>query len=243
MVVRVTSQYLVPVIAVLLLCDASADTPRSTLARFIDGENSLQNLIEFPAVDGDVSKIIYCTSHVNKSGKLRRTMCPASSKSDRRFIEAIEAAAKETRVSPATLDGKTQRTSLLYIVTFVRQRGAESIRVYPNWGDDLEKYGRDYESAQRYDHGKLASFCIPSSLLLVTVTIGADGRISGEISLSVNDSEYVKTECAKLVRDHIVESSYIAGRYDGKPVETTHVFVSGRLRPDRYEPVIDMSPE
>ncbi len=194
MVARVASQYLVLVIAVLLLCDASADTPRCTLARFIDGENSLQNLIEFPAVDGDVSKTIYCASRVYKSGKLRRTLCPASSKSDRYFIEAIEAAAKKTRVSPATLDGKTQRTSLLYTVTFVRQQGAESIHVYPNWGDDLEKYGPDYESAQRYDHGKLASVCVPSSLLLVTVKIGADGRISGEITLSVNDSEYVRTE-------------------------------------------------
>ena len=49
MAVEVTSQFLLPVTAVLLLCGASADTALSTLARFGDGESSLQNLIKFPA--------------------------------------------------------------------------------------------------------------------------------------------------------------------------------------------------
>ena len=241
MVARVASQNLVLVIAMLMHCNAGAETALSTLAQFIDGENSLQNLIEFPAVDGDVSKTIFCESRVYKSGKLRRTLCPASSKSDRYFIEAIETAAMEARVTPATLNGKAKRTSILYSVMFVRQGGVEAIGVYPNWGHDVEKYGPDYESAQRYDRGKLASQCKPASLLLVIMKIGADGRISGEIGLSVSDGEYGKTQCVGLVRDHIIESSYIAGRHNGEPVETTHVFISGHLRPDKYEPVIDMS--
>lgn len=243
MLARITSHFLVLVIAVLLSCSASADTPLSTLARISGGENPLQNLIEFPAVDGDVSSVIYCTSRVSKSGKLRRTLCPASLKSDRFFIVVIEAAAKKARVAPATLGGKARRTSLLYRVIFERREGVEAIRVYPNWGHDVEKYGPEYENAQRYDNGKLASFCIPTSLLLVTVKIGADSQISGEITLSVADAEYVKTQCAGLVRDFIIGSSYIAGKSDGRPVETTYTFISGHLRPDRYEPLIDMAPD
>ena len=168
---------------------------------------------------------------------------PPSVDSDFRFIKAILKAAKKTRVSPATVNRKTHSAYLFYRVMFAKQGEIEGIGVYPNWGYDVDKYGADYESAQRYGGRVYYTHCFISPLVLSTVKIGADGQITGGVSFSGGDSKFEKSHCARRIIKNIVGASYIPGRYDGKLVETTHVYAWGvGFIADRYESVIEINP-
>ena len=139
------------------------------------------------------------------------------------------------------MNGKPQKVTIYYRVAFLKQGEIEGIGVYPNWGNDVDKYGPDYESAQRYgDRGSKPCFFI--GLVLLTVKIGADGQITGGVSFSGGDSNFEQSLCAKRIKKIIVGGSYIPGRYDGKLVETTHVFAWANIT-DLYEPVIDIKPD
>jgi hypothetical protein len=125
---------LVYLAAMLLVADALADESSLTLAKFSEGDHSLQNLIEFPDVDGDVSVAVYCRADLLGSGGISWTNCFESESVDQAFIDVIETAGRDAKATAASVDGKKYAIHLYFRVVFVRQGGESNIGVYPKFG-------------------------------------------------------------------------------------------------------------
>ena len=72
-------------VAFFLMSNAMADASPPTLARFIDGDHSLQELIEFPDVDDDIVAVVYCYADVHRRGEIVGNLCSRSENVDLSF--------------------------------------------------------------------------------------------------------------------------------------------------------------
>ena len=214
-------------VALFLINNAIADASSPTLARFIDGEHSLQNLIEFPDVEGDVSLILNCELSVYPSGGITRNRCFPSEGVDPSFRKAVSAAAKLARASPAIVDGKARPVHLYYRVLFFQKDGTAEVGVFSNWGHDVDKYGISYEAPQRYSHYRMPNKCrylLRGALLLSTVLIGKDGTLTSDVVFVPQlDRTPDQRKCANGIKALLEKAKYIPGHYAGTPVEATFV--------------------
>jgi hypothetical protein len=202
------------------MSSAVADPYPFSPARFVDDESSLARLIEFPDVENDGLNVVYCTMHVFATGKTRDNHCFSSNSVDGRFYNSIHAAVPKAKLVPAKVDGEAQSVLLNYRVAFLKQDDAKSIGVYLNWGNDIKKYGANYEAPQKYADTTV----YPSNCRLyenwVTMTIGADGNLMSEIEFRFQKRMYWKL-CNSAIQHQHERAKYIPGHHEGKPVEST----------------------
>lgn len=233
------------VLAATLLCFAATQAHASTPARFVEGEGSLESLLVFPDVQGDVTADVYCRAAVSPDGKLRRNYCFRSASVDEVFHDAIETAAQSARLIPAVVAGEPHRVFISYRVVFVRSGDRSLIRVFPNWARDTEEYGRDYIGPQRVSRLMRPDACITQNIrsvssadsvragfddisisLVATLTIDVNGEplddIAFESSSTVDD-----TRCRASVVDKMAEAEYIPAYHNGEPVEAAYVQTIG----------------
>lgn len=206
------------------IADAAAPTP----ARFVDGDLSLQKLIEFPDVDHDVLTVMYCFVYVMRSGELRRNHCFLSESVDRPFRIAVDTAVELARASPATVDGKSHFIALYYRVIFLQKDGVAEVGVYPNWGNHVDKYGLSYEAPQRYTQSIYPEKCNALNFLLATMLIGEDGTLTGDVAFSGGEGMHMEW-CKESVKAIHLNAKYIPGHKDGQPVEATFVEAWGLM--------------
>jgi hypothetical protein len=206
------------------MSNAMADSSPPTLARFVDGDHSLQKLIEFPDVDDDVAAFVYCEATVLGSGKIRRNHCFPNENVDPSFPKAVSAAAKLAKLTPATVDGDNRFVYLYYRVLFIQKDGAAEIHVYPNWGADVDKYGLSYEAPQCYHFSPIRKPCSPLFIEFahVTTVIGTDGTVKGDVTIELGDTNSMNW-CENTIRSAFKSSKYIPGHHDGQPVDATYV--------------------
>ncbi len=85
------------------------EPPTFTPAHFdTESEHSIDKQIVFPETDGDVSVLLRCDMWVTKGGRKRsRSLrCASPEDIDRRYVQAVERAAKKAKFAPATVNGK-----------------------------------------------------------------------------------------------------------------------------------------
>ena len=210
--------------ALFLTSHAIADESPPTLARFVDGDDSLQKLIEFPVVDDDVAMIVFCLARVRKSGDIVRNHCFPSENVDQSFRDAIDTAVKSARASPATVDSKARSVRLYYHVNFFQKDGATEVGVHSNWGVDVDKYGLSYEAPQRYTDAIFPQFCSFMDIESghVAMVIGTDGTVKGDVALELGDGNDVN-RCENSIKNTYRNFKYIPGHQDGRPIEATFV--------------------
>lgn len=227
MITSITNRIWILSAALILINNAIADVSPSTLARFIDGEHSLQNLIEFPDVEGDVALFLYCELRVYPSGGIRGNFCFPSENVDPSFRKEVSTAAKLARASPAIVNGKARTVHLYYRVFFFQKDGASEVGVISNWGHDEDKYGISYEAPQRYSDYRRPNICgilLRRTLLLSTVLIGKDGTLTSDVVFVPElDRSVDQRKCANGIRALLKKAKYIPGHYAGTPVEATFV--------------------
>lgn len=207
-------------------CATSFPPPPATLARFVDGDRSLQNLIAFPDVPGDVNAELYCVLGVSMQGTLAGNRCFSSAKVDQAFYRSIYAAAKAAKAIPATAAGKRHFVHLYYRVSFVRQSDASEISVYLNWGLDVDKYGPDYDAPQRYSYYHYPRACPQFSNNsfrgTAAVVIDADGMPKSEVVIDLM-SPTPTERCTDRIEYITEHAKYIPGQHEGRSVEATFV--------------------
>ena len=123
MIASIVITIFVSSVSVFLMSSSIAESSPPTLARFVDGDQSLQKLIEFPDVDDNVLTIVYCLAHVQKNGEIVRNHCFPSETVDPSLPDAIDTAAKLARASPATVGNKLRSVRLYYRVVFINKDG------------------------------------------------------------------------------------------------------------------------
>ena len=219
---------------VFLMGHAIADETPLTLARFVDGGQSLQELIEFPDVDGDVSITLFCELTVVASGELRDSFCYQTERGDRPFRNAVHAAVRLAKASPAVADGKAQTVKLHYRVVFYRNSGATRLGVYSSWGDDVDKHGIEYEAPQRYSYDQIPDECkgpLFRDSVRVSMLIGTDGILMGDVVFAPKlDRTMRNKRCANLFEGLHRKARYIPGHNGRTPIEATFAEVWSAIR-------------
>ena len=239
---------LIIVVAATQIGLAVTEVQPPTPARLVKGEESLEKLIVFPNVPGDLILNVYCRAQVSSQGQMERNLCFRSEHVDQAFRDAIDVAAKSAKSTPAVVSGELHRVTLWYRVVFARKDDRSIVRVYPNWGRDFDKYGNDYEGPQRTTRMTTPRNCItrgifevsaadsirlgfekPSILLIASLSIDADGKPAGKVDFE-SAGNLDDSRCRSSIGDRLKNAEYIPGHHNGNPVETTYVLPVGSDR-------------
>lgn len=206
----------------------STDAQRVVPARFAGGLDAASEKIRFPDYTKDVTVYINCAARVSSAGKVEGHFClDYYGVADTRFREAAEDFISRAELTPAEVDGKPRAVEVYFRVFFGRRGDNYAAGVFPNWGDDAEKYGLDYEAPQRYNADPPAPKCgSVAGLSRVQVTEG--GRADGDVGLvmsygPVEHYSVCETWMTQVVRD----GHYIPAHHQGKPVAATYVELRG----------------
>lgn len=222
------------VIASLMACHAVADVSdgvgESTLvpARFAGGLDAASAKIRFPNYKRDVSVFINCAATVSNAGEVERYFClDYYGIRDTKFRQAAEAFIESAELTPAFVDGEPRSVEIYFRVFFARKGNLYAAAVFPNWGDDIENYGQEYEAPQRYDEDPTPPKC-GSVAGLSRVRVGEDGRATGDVDLAMSYGvpEHYGT-CENWMTQIVREGRYIPAHHEGKPVAATYVELGG----------------
>ena len=209
--------------ALITVADDDA-VPSFAPANFVEGERSLKNLIRFPKVQGDLSVVVNCTSIGSAKGRIREAKCSATGDPSQKFAIAVSRRTRSARITPAIVDGKNEQVDFQFSVVFKRTGETETIDVYTNNRKNLDRFGPDYVSAQRYSPYELPDVCKArraSFLILEIAVVTKEGRVK-ESDLHV-DSIGIAKICETSLREITRNSRFVPAFHDGLPVESVWV--------------------
>lgn len=197
-------------------------------ARFAGGIDAASEKIRFPDYRRDVTVYINCSARVSASGEVERYFClDYYGVADTKFRDAAEEFIATAEFSPALVDGEPVPVEIYFRVFFGRQGDLYAAGVFPNWGDDADKFGLEYEAPQRYNEDPPAPKCgTVAGMSRVLVT--EEGEPTGEIELvmSYGPVEHYSV-CETWMTDVVREGRYIPAHHEGKPVAATYVELRG----------------
>ena len=206
---------------------ASAE-PAFEPARFAGGLDVASGKIRFPDYTRDVSVYINCAAKLSDVGEVERYFClDYYGIRDTKFRQAAEAFIENAELTPARVDGEPRSVEIYFRVFFGRKGDLYGAGVFPNWGDDVDKYGLEYEAPQRYNEDPPPPKC-GSVAGMSRVEVGEDGTATGEIDLvmSYGVPEHYGT-CENWMTQVVREGRYIPAHHEGKPVAATYVELGG----------------
>lgn len=122
---------------------------------------SFKSAIKFPAVKWEGAMLIRCDAQISHLGEFLSNYCFDRSSKAYPFVSAINRAARNGKVTPARINGKSRAVWFQYYVIFTKKGRKSLIEVIQNSGLQLASYGTEYTSAQRYkeDSGGFAVGC------------------------------------------------------------------------------------
>ena len=197
--------------------DGVASSPTS--ANFVEGKRSLRNLIRFPKVKGDLSIVVNRTNIGTAKGRIQDAMCSATVDPSQKFAIAFNRKANSARIRPATVNGRKEQVDFQCSGVFTGAGDAETINVYTNNRKNLDWFGPDNISAQRYSPYELPDLCQErrtSYLILEVAVVTKEGTVK-ESDLDV-DSIGIAKDCETRLRKITKSSRFIAAFHEGLPV-------------------------
>ena len=216
-----------PILLILCLPAAADEAPPATdetgqyiAARFADTDEPLESLVKFPGARKDVDVQMRCDAVITDATALNRIVCYGPDRKKMSYKNAIYDVIKEVSFVPATINGEARTVIMQFSLHFVRQDGEQNIYLYPNHGQDADRYGTEYSGVQRYDWGQWSSHECRGHhrryIVGTRATIRADG--------SYQDHKLFKGKqeigpCEENINEHIKTGSYIPAINDGVPVQ------------------------
>lgn len=208
----------------------SAETARQadfTPAAAGNGENSFQNVIEFPELRGDTTVEIGCLGLLENNGKFDEHLCYRVNPGDDTFIRAIAKSIRKVRFVPATLDGKDVDVVFQYRAKFVKAGDDETIEVIANPGvvENVEAYGSDHVAAQRVMKRERWQDECPKKarfIVLARANVDFDGTPSS-VSLQHMDGIRITEKCSTAIEQNLLASAFIPAEVDGETVPSTYI--------------------
>lgn len=209
--------------------DSSAEaTQRYVPARFANGLDAAAAEIQFPKYKKDLSLNINCAARISVDGQVESYFClDYQGGTDNKFRKVAEEFIRSTSFSPAEVDGKRVQVHFYFRVFFGRQGDLYAVGVFPNWADDVDKYGHEYQAPQRYNPDVLGPNCY-SVGGLSKILVLADGSATGDVNLVMSYGVLERYgTCEKWFMQTLNEGRYIPAHHEGKPVAATYVEVGG----------------
>ena len=209
--------------------DAASTSEQSFVpARFVGGLDAASEKIRFPNHKRDVTVYINCAATVSATGEVERFYClDYYGVADTKFRQAAEEFIGQAELSPAVVDGEPRAVEMYFRIFFGRQGELYAAGVFPNWGDDVDKYGLEYEAPQRYNEDPPPPRC-GSVAGMSRVQVSVEGRAVGEVDLmmSYGTPENYGT-CENWMTGIVRDGQYIPAHHEGKRVAATYVELGG----------------
>ena len=148
-------QYLLTVLAFAFVLTSNLalaqDGLRPATFEHEEAERRIEELIEFPDIQGDLSVMLLCFSRVQPNGKMEDTGCYVTKNYDEPFAMAVNKAAKKARMTPALIDGKAREIYLQFRVEFSAEKDVRNIYflLNPGYAENVSAYGYDHIAGQR----------------------------------------------------------------------------------------------
>jgi hypothetical protein len=215
--IAIVSAFLLPCVV-----QGADDILQFSHARFVEGDHSMQNLIEFPKSDLDLEVTITCTAHATAKGRLKDARCSSPADGDQKFTMAISRRFNAARLTPALVNGKVEEVDFQFSVIFKKDGESETISVYPHNMKNVDRLGLDYIGAQRYSvHPWPTSRCIDFTRddLIVEVAIVNELGVPRDFDvLAANFG--ISAACRDGFVTYLQNGRWIPALYKGQYVES-----------------------
>lgn len=217
-----------------IAASANADEGQRSLAMPTESLGSLGQKIQFPESSAGMAMFVQCVVEVKESGKVGYNFClHRDGVDDLAYRKAVTKVMDDAVFAPAVYDGEIKRTSWFYRVLFYRQKGAQTVRVYGNWGDDAEAYDLDYEAPQRIrryknDGPNISADCSKDGKF-IRVKIDESGNVVGkpEVHLTKPD-EVGQNRCHLQLTNYYENAVYLPALDNGVAVSATYTGMAGK---------------
>jgi hypothetical protein len=206
---------------------AQNSTSSYTPAVFVEGENSLANLVEFPNHSGDIEIGVICLAHASIKGRLRDVYCSAPDDPRQKFTKAVTGKVYSAELIPATVAGKNEEVDFQFLVEFRKEGDERSINVYLNNAKNTDRLGKDYISAQRYSSHALPPVCNDPNtwgftggqeLIMEVAQVSAGGQPVEILLLS--EVWRIPATCRLALESQIRSSRWIPASLDGEAIDS-----------------------
>ena len=216
--------FFVPVLFVLLatalsIADEQAVLPAMTPANFNDSPRSLQNRIQFPKIKEDLAVTITCGARLDQLGEFANNYCWSSVEKMQGLIKSINRAARDARITAATVNGVSASVWFQYSVEFRKDGDNETISVFPNWGLNREFYGTDYIGPQLYNAVPDSMNCNRNQSFNVAMYIDADASIHDPEVISGEPTDQCRDQFANFVKN----ARFMPAHHNGQPCPARYV--------------------
>ncbi len=189
---------------------------------------SLEKIIKFPKEiaksEKDAAVVVRCDAFITRNGKVSSNMCYEGGDVYYPYVTAINRAAKNAVFNPGKVNGSARIVYFQYYVLFIKKGAVLSIEVIGNSGLEVEKYGVDYSSPQRYREsgGDFGSGCGINKEINVNAIVSEAGMVS-DIDVVGDD---LGDSCIKYLKKTFKGQKFIPALYKGKPISS---FYSERI--------------
>ena len=208
------------VFGVLLTIAAQAGAANMQPARIGEHDTSLARTIKFPAVPGDFTLYLRCEAKVLPGGSIDELGCYSDEKIDMLFYRAVDLAATNATVTPASVDGENVGVLMLFSVIFRQQGEDHVVAVVPNHGTNARDIGLSYVAPQRYGRTSMYTPRTELGLLWIDAEMTAGGKAR---DIKYLDTEWTNKETKRYAKSYIKDGLFIPGFLDGEA--TTMRFV------------------
>jgi hypothetical protein len=128
---------------------ASAADPVYSPARLLQGEHSIESLLQLPPALPNGLHIVPCKTWVSERGRSHDFKCHTEEKLPEGLVESVVAAGRQADYAPATLNGRRIRAHMLVTVRISVDANGSSIMAVPNDGAEADRFGLLYTAPQR----------------------------------------------------------------------------------------------
>lgn len=181
---------------------------------------SIEKLIKFPRKHEkskeDIAVVIRCDAVIKRNGKVDHNFCYEEGGVHFPFVSMINRAASKSVFNPARVNGTARPVYFQYYVLFIKKGSATSIEVIGNSGLEVDKYGVDYTSPQRYSvpGGIFGAGCSYNKHITVNAVISELGTVS---SVAV-EGDNAGDKCTKYLEESFKNQKFIPATYNGKAI-------------------------
>ena len=191
-------------------------------------DKKLVSRLGFPDIKGDVDVKLLCFTQLDTNGKMKNTGCMAENQFDGPFAQAISAAAKKARMTPATIGGENVKVFVQFRAQFTQKGDDRQVKITlnPGYPENVEAYGEEHIAAQRVI-GKREPWqdVCPTRARFVVWAVAFVGENGESDNPSINHADGVMPTptCQESIMATIVSSSYVPAIVDGVAVPSTFV--------------------
>ena len=230
----------------LLLSSPAISGDKFAPAYFEPQNSSFEESIDLTKIaQGEqLTVMLFCNYLVSKKGAIRSAGCRSDGKFSKRFIKPTESALRQSRMTPARVDGSPVAVLLFGRILYQCNGSECDVLKIPNLGYHFQSYGADYIAPQLVDqgiwiynriHSQLSSRNLPSSslILMFSTTVDQSGSHDG-FSLALPPRK-PRGELEKVTQRTLNSMAVIPGFVAGKAVSMDwYGWISKGVLDDHY---------